>query len=107
MSVKKKSLFMNIIEFIVQEKFFTGFLGSFFCIIFYFFILKNQLFFLNNCKYFLYLMVIFQIFLYLQYCAGVTFSKKNIFFISSLIFTIVIIGIINIGSLWIFDHLNH
>ncbi|WP_075434059.1 hypothetical protein [Buchnera aphidicola] len=104
---KEKEILIDTIVKCIKKKFFIGFFVSLFFSFFYFFLLKNQLHFLDNHRYFFYFLVIFQVFLCLKYFIGIRLSKKNSFIIFSLMFTVAIIAIISIGSLWIFDHLNH
>lgn len=108
MSGEKKFIFIKrIVNIFCKKNIFVGFFVSFFFIIFNFFVLKEHLFLNGFSKYFFYFTICIQIFLYFFYFMNIDVSKKNIFFIFSLIFTIIIILIMSIGSLWIFDHLNH
>ncbi|VFP78276.1 Cytochrome bo(3) ubiquinol oxidase subunit 4 [Buchnera aphidicola (Cinara cuneomaculata)] len=107
MLIIKKNIFIEIIKIFMKKKFFIGFYISIFFIFLYFFILSHNLFFFIEYKWIFWLLISIQIFLYFKYFIDISFSKKNFFIISSLIFTGVIISIITIGSLWIFDHLNH
>ncbi|VFP79298.1 Cytochrome bo(3) ubiquinol oxidase subunit 4 [Buchnera aphidicola (Cinara curtihirsuta)] len=104
---RKKNILINNFIFFIKKNFFIGFIISLFFIIFYFFILNDHLLTISNYKYYFLFLIILQIFLYFKYFIGINFSQKNFFIILSLIFTSVIIAIISIGSLWIFDHLNH
>ncbi|VFP88601.1 Cytochrome bo(3) ubiquinol oxidase subunit 4 [Buchnera aphidicola (Cinara piceae)] len=107
MLLRKKNTLINIFAFFIKKKFFIGFFISLFFIIFCFFVLNDRLLLLNDYKYFFLFLTILQIFFYFKYFIDISFSQKNFFIILSLIFTGIIISIISIGSLWIFDHLNH
>ncbi|VFP83777.1 Cytochrome bo(3) ubiquinol oxidase subunit 4 [Buchnera aphidicola (Cinara laricifoliae)] len=103
----KKNIFINTILIFIRKKFFIGFCFSIFFILLYFFTITNYLVFFSNYKWIFWFLLSIQIFFYFKYFIEIYFSKKNFFIISSLIFISIIISIITIGSLWVFDHLNH
>ncbi|VFP86093.1 Cytochrome bo(3) ubiquinol oxidase subunit 4 [Buchnera aphidicola (Cinara pseudotaxifoliae)] len=107
MFTKTKDNFMKKIMFFIKKKFFFGFLLSSFFAGIYCFVLTKFFSSYYHYKHFCFLLVSAQVFFYFRYFLGMRFLKKNIFIISSLIFMSIIISIITIGSLWIFDHLNH
>ncbi|VFP81201.1 Cytochrome bo(3) ubiquinol oxidase subunit 4 [Buchnera aphidicola (Cinara kochiana kochiana)] len=107
MLIIKKNIFIDTIMMFMRKKFFIGFCFSVFFIFLYFFMKINYLIFFSNYKWIFWFLLTMHIVIYFKYFIEISFSKKNFFIISSLIFIGIIISIITIGSLWIFDHLNH
>lgn len=109
-NINKKNFFYiyTKINNLIKTSYFLGFFLSFILTNLSFFLYKNKINYNSIIiNILIWLCVILQIFFQIRYFLHLKFSKKNYWNVLSLIFTISIISIISIGSIWVMDHLKH
>lgn len=98
--------FNKIMDYFLQKYFFDFFI-SICCIFVSFLFAKFNFFSIKIQRNIIFLCTIIQIFLRFKYFLYSYFSYRKYWNIIFFIFTLLIISIIYIGSLWIMRHLNH
>lgn len=107
MKIKKFFLNSKNINDYFCKKYIFGFVLSVLVYFFTFFILSGNYLSMKTRKNYIFFFLILQISLQFKYFLNFKLSYKNYWNIIFLIFTLLIISIIFIGSLWIMGNLNH